>query len=126
LEAAWAVLKIGLSLKPNHHKEVKLAQIRETLCTYMSLYLSFGNMALPRRWLRPEQVFSPWGIRPDRNPLRLESLLRRQNLLLAVVVVVVVAAAVVGAKRLQILSRTSSSSWSGCRDPPRETPGRQK
>jgi len=33
LEAAGAVLKIGLSLILNHHWEILLAQIRETLCS---------------------------------------------------------------------------------------------
>jgi hypothetical protein len=33
LEAAGAVLKIGLSLKSNHHQEIKLAQICEMLCS---------------------------------------------------------------------------------------------
>ncbi len=32
LEAAGAVLKITSSLKPNHHREIQLAQIPETLC----------------------------------------------------------------------------------------------
>jgi len=32
-ETAEAVLKIGSSLKPNHHREVLIAQIREMLCT---------------------------------------------------------------------------------------------
>jgi hypothetical protein len=32
-EAARAVVKIGLSLRPNHYKEILLAQICETLCT---------------------------------------------------------------------------------------------
>jgi len=32
LEADGAVLKIGRSLKPNHHQEIQLAQIHETLC----------------------------------------------------------------------------------------------
>jgi hypothetical protein len=32
LEAAGAVLIIGSSLKPNHHWEILLAQIRESLC----------------------------------------------------------------------------------------------
>ena len=31
-EAAGAVVKIASSLKPNHHNQVKLAQIRDTLC----------------------------------------------------------------------------------------------
>jgi len=31
-KAAGAEVKIGLSLKPNNRKEMKLAQIRETLC----------------------------------------------------------------------------------------------
>ncbi len=31
-EAAGAVVKISLSFKPNHLKEIKLAQIREMLC----------------------------------------------------------------------------------------------
>jgi len=30
-DAAGAVLKIGLSLKMNHHQEIELAQIGETL-----------------------------------------------------------------------------------------------
>jgi len=33
LEAAGAVLKNGSSLKSNHHREILLAQISETLCT---------------------------------------------------------------------------------------------
>jgi len=33
-EAAEVVVKIGSSLKPNHHGEIKLAQIRETLCSF--------------------------------------------------------------------------------------------
>ena len=37
LEAAGAVLKIGLSLKLNHHLEIQLAQICETLCRYLGL-----------------------------------------------------------------------------------------
>jgi len=32
LEAAGTVMKIGSSLKPNHHWEIELAQIHETLC----------------------------------------------------------------------------------------------
>jgi len=32
-KGAGAVVKIGLSLKPNHHKEIKHAQICETLCS---------------------------------------------------------------------------------------------
>jgi hypothetical protein len=37
LEAARAVLKIGLSLKLNHHREILLAQIREMPCTKMTV-----------------------------------------------------------------------------------------
>jgi len=33
LEAAGAVLKIGSSLKSNHHQEIKLSQICEILCS---------------------------------------------------------------------------------------------
>jgi len=33
LEAAGAVMKIGSILKPNHHQEIWLAQIGETLCS---------------------------------------------------------------------------------------------
>jgi len=36
-EATGAVVKIGLSLKPNHHKEIWLAQICETFCTKLFL-----------------------------------------------------------------------------------------
>jgi len=32
-------MKIGLSLKPNHHKEIKLAQIRETLCNMRQIFV---------------------------------------------------------------------------------------
>ncbi len=34
LRDSWAVVKIGLSLKSNHHKEILLAQIHETSCKY--------------------------------------------------------------------------------------------
>jgi len=33
LEAGVTVLKIGMSLKPNHHREIYLAQIPESLCS---------------------------------------------------------------------------------------------
>jgi len=34
LEAAGAVLKIGLSLKPNHHQEIELAKIFPSIKHY--------------------------------------------------------------------------------------------
>jgi len=37
LEAAGVVLKIGSSLKPNHHWEIELAQICEALCSIPSV-----------------------------------------------------------------------------------------
>ena len=41
-EAAGAVLKIDLSLKPNHHVQFQLAQISETICTRPGMsYLNF-------------------------------------------------------------------------------------
>jgi len=44
IEAAGAELKIGLSLKLNHHREIKLAQICETLC--MKAEMACGNIPL--------------------------------------------------------------------------------
>jgi len=46
--AAGAVLKIGLSLKPNHHREH--AQIRETLCIFMiiNFYSYMGALQIIR------------------------------------------------------------------------------
>jgi len=36
-EVSESILKIGTSLKPNHHNEVQLVQIYETLCTRKQL-----------------------------------------------------------------------------------------
>ena len=38
-EAAVAVAKTGLSLKPNHHSQVKLVQIPDTHCMNDGLFL---------------------------------------------------------------------------------------
>jgi len=46
LEAAGAVLKIDLSIKPNHYQEIQLAQIRETLCTASDRYI-LANLSHP-------------------------------------------------------------------------------
>jgi len=46
LEAAGAVLTIGSSLKSNHHWKIKLAQIRETLCTRESVIFGFIFLVL--------------------------------------------------------------------------------
>ena len=43
LEAAGAVLKIGMSLKPNHYWEIKLAQVCETPCISVTLLLFKHN-----------------------------------------------------------------------------------
>jgi len=44
---AGAVLEIGSSLKPNHHCEIQLAQIHETLCSIdFRLLLSFLNSSI--------------------------------------------------------------------------------
>jgi len=47
-DADWAVLKIGWSLKPNHHREIELAaQIRETLCIYLLSLSHTSNARTP-------------------------------------------------------------------------------
>ncbi len=49
LEAAQTVVIIGSSLKPNHHREIYLAQIRETLRNKARwLFLIFFGLFLNR------------------------------------------------------------------------------
>ncbi len=43
LEAARVIVKIGFRLKPNHHKEIQVAQICETLCIYRFGQAKFPN-----------------------------------------------------------------------------------
>jgi len=46
LEAAGAVMKIGSSLKTNHHRKTLLAQIRETLCSSNSSTTATTTIAM--------------------------------------------------------------------------------
>ncbi len=39
LRGSWGSIVNGRSLKSNHHKQVQLAQIHETLCTFEELFL---------------------------------------------------------------------------------------
>ena len=44
-EAVGAVAKNGLSLKPNHHNQVKLVQIRDKFCRHMQLKPEFATQS---------------------------------------------------------------------------------
>ncbi len=58
LEAAGTVLKIGSCLKPNHHWEIKLDQIREMLCTMSKKGLDLHVYKPLLQFKRGKQVWS--------------------------------------------------------------------